>query len=298
MLDNLSDILRRKEVEFYEYASLKALSSMRLNALARYIVYPSCQGSLIEAIDLCRAFDVPHRVVGKMSNLLPSSSLYDGVLIKTDRLHSKTAAENLCVIECGARFSSAVSIMARNNFGGAEGLCHIPASVGGMVYSNAGAYGTEISDLFVCADFYNPSTHALVRLCKGDMGFGYRKSILKEEPLVLLSATLSFVPRESGKVFEEIRRLGEKRRRAQPLELPSLGSIFKAHDGVGAGFYIDRAGLKGARFGGAAVSEKHAGFIVNIGGAVPEDVLRLIDFIKMRVSSVFGIELKEEVEII
>ena len=298
MIEYLSDLLKRKEVEFYENVSISGLSSMRLDATCRYLVYPDSANALLDTLALCISMGVKHQVVGRMSNVLPAARFYDGVLIKTDKLQGKSSADNVCRLECGVRFSTAVSFMARKNYGGGEALFHIPASVGGMVYSNAGAYGTEISDLFESAVVFDNATGKMATLGKKEMAFGYRTSILRKRPLTLLSAKLSFVPVAMEHIFAEIHRLGAIRQKSQPLNLPSLGSIFKAHKGVGAGFYIDRAGLKGVRLGGASVSEKHAGFIVNNGSATPEDVIGLIDLIKSRVMSLFGVELDTEVQII
>lgn len=298
MLDHLSELKNRKDVEIYEDVSIKTLSSMRLNASARYLVYPHSAEAFIRAVDICRNSNEKYRVVGRMSNILPSSDFYDGILIKTDKLNKKIKAENKCTAECGAAFSGVVSYMAETGFGGLEKLFHIPASVGGMIYSNAGAYGSEISDSFISAELYDPASEKRVVLGKKEMQFGYRSSILNKSDLVLLSADFLFTPKRREEIYGEIKELGQKRRGTQPLDLPSLGSIFKAHAGVGAGYYIDRAGLKGAAVGGASVSEKHAGFIVNTGNATPSDVLRLIEIVKNRVASLFGIELEEEVQII
>lgn len=298
MLDSLSFSLKRRDVEFYEWAELSHLSSMKIKAKARYIVYPK---SLEELVLLVRLFEdggYKYCVVGRMTNLLPSNRLYEGVIVKTDRLSRKCVAENLCEVECGAKLSTVLSFMSYKNFGGGEPLYHIPASVGGAIYSNAGAYGTEISDLLVRATVYNRITGECQCLEKGALKLGYRSSILKNEPLILLSATLSFVPMPREEIYERIKTLGVKRRLSQPLDKPSLGSVFKASGGIGAGYYIDKAGLKGVSIGGASVSEKHAGFIVNNGGATPEDVLRLIELIKSRVLKCFGVLLEEEIQII
>ena len=179
-----------------------------------------------------------------------------------------------------------------------EGLFGIPGTVGGMVRQNAGAFGYEISDRFKCATCYHPYTQSISNYSKDDMQFSYRDSILRNNSAILLNATFELIEKKRNDILAEIAEYKERRVTTQPLEYPSLGSIFKRYNGISAGYYIDRAGLKGHCIGGACVSSKHAGFIVNKGGATAEDYLKLIEYVKDKVYSVFGIELEEEIEVI
>ena len=233
-----------------------------------------------------------------MSNVLIKERLYDGVLIKTTEIISKTEAENRITLSCGASLVAELRPMASRGLGGLEGLWGIPGTVGGMVKQNAGAYGYETADRLIGATCYVRSAHTVTRYTKEELNFAYRDSLLSDKNFVLLNATFELVPKLREDVLSEVKDYALKRRASQPIEYPSLGSVFKRYNGVSAAYYIDGAGLKGYAVGGARVSEKHAGFIVNSADATADDYLRLIDYVKERVMTVFGIELKEEIEII
>ena len=233
-----------------------------------------------------------------MSNLLVENGYYNGIIIKTDKMSEKSEAEERICLSCGVRLAHALHRKAVVGLGGMEGLVGVPGSVGGMVKQNAGAFGYEISDRFISADCYLLNERKVVTFSKDDMKFSYRSSALRDRNAVLLSATFELLPMRVDDINEKIRSYSIQRRRTQPLEYPSLGSVFKRYNGHSAGFYIDRAELKGAFVGGAAVSEKHAGFIVNKGGATSGDFLELIKRVKNKVYADFGIELEEEIEII
>jgi UDP-N-acetylmuramate dehydrogenase len=241
---------------------------------------------------------IPFKVIGGMTNLLIKNGWYNGVVVKTDKIQAKSLAESKLTVSCGSRLSAIIRSMASVGLGGMEGLSGIPGTLGGMVRQNAGAFGYEIADRFISADCYLFEQRELITLDKADMRFSYRDSVLSNGNAVLISATFDLLPMRSEEIFSKIREFAKIRRATQPIEFPSLGSVFKRHDGQSAGFYIDRAGLKGAFVGGAAVSEKHAGFIVNKGGATADDFLALIDKVKTKVHADFGIELEEEIEII
>ena len=241
---------------------------------------------------------IPFKLIGGMSNLLIRDGVYHGVVIKTDKISAISRAENVISCSCGIKMSHVIRSMASLGFGGMEGLFGIPGTVGGMVRQNAGAFGDEISERFVSALCYYPTEGKILSLCKDDMRFAYRSSALSESSAVLVSATFDFLPMPKEAVLGKIRDFQATRREKQPLEYPSLGSTFKRYGGKSAGYYIDRSGLKGLSMGGAQISEKHAGFIINRGSATAYDYLKLIDTAKEKVCADFGIELEEEIEII
>lgn len=277
---------------------LCAASTARLPSRARAVVYPNDEQELIEFLDLFSEYEIPHRLLGGMSNVVFKNGFYDGVIIKTDKITTKTLAENRITLGCGFKLSKAIHSMASLGYGGMEGLAGIPGTVGGMVKQNAGAFGYEVSDTFTEAYCYSSEQGKILRLCKSDMDFSYRHSILSDKAITLVSATFVLDRRSSDAINSQIADFREQRLRAQPVDCPSLGSVFKRHNGVGAGFYIDQAGLKGFSLGDAQISEKHAGFIVNRGHATADDFLRLVEHAKKEVYSKFGIELQEEIEII
>ena len=281
-----------------EYRDLLPISSAKLPSIVRYAVYPDSEEKIVDLLHALSEIDIPYVVIGGMSNVLIKNGMYNGVAVITDKIRTKTVAEQRVTLGCGIRLAKEIHQAASMSLGGMEGLSGIPGTVGGMVRQNAGAYGYEISDRFMNATCYFVDERKIVTLMRDAMCFSYRHSILCDTKAVLLSATFDLVPRPVKEINEEINSIRKKRQMSQPLEYPSLGSVFKRYAGQSAGFYIDRSGLKGERSGGAEVSPKHAGFIVNRGGATADDFLRLISRIKERVYSVFGIELEEEIEII
>ena len=270
---------------------LTAASGARLPLIVRAVAYPDSEEKLIRLVMTLSDLEIPYKVVGGMTNLLVKNGEYDGVVVKTDKIKTKHEAENELTLGCGVR-------MASRGLGGMEGLAGIPGTVGGMVKQNAGAFGYEISDRFLSARCYLPESGKTVVFSRDDMAFSYRHSALSDSYAVLLSATFEPTVAPPKGIVKRINELREQRLRSQPIDYPSLGSVFKRHNGISAGFYIDRAGLKGASVGGAQVSRKHAGFIINRGGATSDDFLRLIELIKERGYADFSVELKEEIEII
>ena len=273
-------------------------SSAKLPTFSRFVVYPESENGFINLLRLVREYEVPHFVIGGMSNLLVRNYIYDGVFIKTDKIAAKYLAEDKITLGTGVRMSGVIRDMASRGLGGLEGLAGIPGTVGGMVKQNAGAFGYEVSDRLQSALCYLPAENKLINFSGKELNFSYRNSMLCEKNAVLISATFELLSKPTEEIIYKIGELREQRLRNQPVEFPSLGSIFKRHNGVGAGFYIDRAGLKGFSIGGAQVSQKHAGFIVNTGGATADDYLRVVDHVKNRVCAVCGVELEEEIEII
>ena len=233
-----------------------------------------------------------------MSNVLFRTPFYKGIIINTTKIKSKNEADGEIELSCGASIQPIIREYAYLDLGGMEGLYGIPGTVGGMLRQNAGAFGYEISDCFVSARCFSKDTLSVDTYDKNGMRFSYRDSILADNSLVLLSARFRLRPKMKKDILDEIARYSKKRRDTQPIGKPSLGSVFKRVGDVSAAFYIDNAGLKGLTFGGAMVSEKHAGFIVNIGGATSYDYLKLIEIIKSKVLMTFGIDLEEEIQII
>lgn len=293
--DSVIKQISLKDVDVVLNARLTEHSFMRLDGMVAAIATPTSKDALVSLIRVLCDSNTPFLIAGRMSNVCPVTDFYDGVLVKTTKINSYTRAENQCVCDCGASICAVASFMSRFDLGGAEALYHIPASVGGMLHSNAGAYGSEISDIVEWATVYDSDGDNLITLRRDELEFGYRSSVLEKKNYYVVSCALRFEPSSQRQIREKIAQLGARRRLTQPLDLPSLGSVFKRVGGVGAGYYIERAGLKGFRVGDAAISEKHAGFIVNLGTCTPTDVVRLKEIAKEQVLREFGITLQEEV---
>lgn len=292
------EYLKNNDVEFKEIVATSEFSSIRVGGIARVVAFPRDIKQFTDLLGLLDDTGISYKVVGRATNILFGTSFYNGVIVKTDRLSNDVTPGRQVTLCTGTPFPYALSYLAESGFGGAEALAHIPGSVGGMVCNNAGAFGCEMSDIFLYSDAYDHKKRECVRLYHRDMRFSYRDSILKHEKYTLLSATLGFVQNDPREIKEKIKAFRQKRSSSQPIGSPSLGSVFKRVENVGAGMYIDKAGLRGYRIGGAEISAKHAGFIVNNGGATLQDVLALIKLAKIKVFSAFGISLSEEIEII
>ncbi|MBO4406122.1 MAG: UDP-N-acetylmuramate dehydrogenase, partial [Clostridia bacterium] len=205
--------------------------------------------------------------------------------------------EGILTAFAGTLLSRAANLALEGGWTGMEELSGIPGSVGGAVYMNAGAYGRSVSDVLWDSDCFQRGE--ITRLAAPEHRFGYRESVYKEETdRVCLGARFRLTPGDPEEIRRKMQEYSLRRRTSQPLELPSAGSVFKRPAGYFAGKLIEDAGLKGARIGGAEVSKKHAGFIVNAGGAAPEDVLKLIRFVQKTVYEKDGVKLEPEVELL
>jgi len=294
----IAEYLKSRKLKYKEYYPLATHSTIGIGAMARYFVIPTGIDELVELLRFLNAASVKHRVIGRLSNLLICGDLYDGVIVSTAELARKYAAENVFTAECGCSMPSLMMYAASLGYGGAEPLATIPGSVGGCVAGNAGAFGVECSDVLKSAEIYFPDRDARAVLGMRDMQFSYRDSLLKHERAVLLGASFRLTESTQATVMSAISSIRSLRRLSQPIGARSLGSVFKRVGEIGAGYYIDRAGLKGCSVGGASVSDVHAGFIVNTGGATSRDVLMLIEIIKEKVFSEFSVRLEEEIEIL
>ena len=296
MTQALRDFLKRLDVEYKEQFDISRISYIGIGGNAAVMAMPDSSVKLIRLIDFLVEANIRYRVVGAMTNLLPSDSDFIGVLIVTDKINRYSVAESLLTIECGARLSKVINKLSDSGLGGMEELFGIPGTVGGMIYGNAGAYLKAVSDFLIDADIYNPESRRIITLSAEDMNFSYRSSSIKDTDLILLSARfgLRFIP--SREVRARLSEISEKRRSAQPYGERSLGSTFKRYGDIPISRLIDDLGFKGFRVGGAEVSKKHAGFIVNSGGATAKDVRALIAIIKEKLYSVYGIAAEEEIE--
>ena len=297
MLKVILECFKRYDVEYEENYSIKKNSKIKIGGIARYAITPNTEVKLINALKWLTGNGIPYKVVGAMSNILHCGDAFDGVLIKTDKIDTYCAAEDTVYASCGCYLPTLTRRLAAFGIGGFSELSSIPARLGGAVYGNAGAFGKSVSDVLIGAKLYDTEGGRVIYLDNSELELSYRDSVLKREGYILLSAKLFAKRGSSEEALLDIKRFSDIRRATQP-SLPSLGSIFKRHDGVAVSALIDKAGLKGLRVGDAMVSTKHAGFIVNLGNATAAEVLELIELIKSRIRCIYGIELKEEIELL
>lgn len=296
MIKNLLELYDKYGIQYKINEPMSDHTTFRIGGCADVYATPESEELLIRAVQIAREENVRYYVMGRGSNLLFSDDGYRGVVISTLELRNISVCGNTVICGCGASLNS-IAVAARD--ASLEGLAFaygIPGLVGGAVFMNAGAYGGQISDVLVKSTYFDPATGNIGTFTGAEHKFGYRESVYKENPrLVILCAEFKLENGDRHKITADMEDYMGRRRSKQPLEYPSAGSVFKRPVGHFAGRLIEESGLKGKKIGGATVSEKHAGFIVNAGGATAKDVLELIDFIKSEVRKNYSVELTCEV---
>ena len=282
-------------IEVYENFELAPHSTFKIGGKASFAAFPRDEKELFALISLAKGNELRYIIVGNASNILFESDGVDAIVIFTGKMcEIEVKGEK---IRCGSGFSLiALSIAAaKKSLSGLEFAYGIPGTVGGAVYMNAGAYGGEISSVLTESTCLDPETGKIITLSHDEHEFAYRKSVFQKKELIILSSEFKLQKGEKAKIEELMRENMQKRRDKQPLSFPNAGSTFKRHEGYFAGKLIEDAGLKGFCVGGAEVSEKHAGFVINKGGATSHDVLALTRTIKETVFQKFGVMLELEI---
>lgn len=293
MAKNLEDITMVLKDEL-----MSKHTSFKIGGKADYLALPRNVEELKEVLVWCKKTGTPYFVMGNGTNLLVKDKGIRGVVVKISDNFSDVSVEEDC-IEAGAGIllSKLSRIALKHELSGMEGLSGIPGTLGGAVVMNAGAYGYEIKDIFVNCMVLNEDGDTEI-FTKEKMDFGYRETVLQGSGKVVLSVKLKLNKGKYGDIKALMDDFTQRRQAKQPLSQPSAGSVFKRPAGYYAGKLIEDAGLKGYRIGDAQVSEKHAGFIVNLGNATADDVLKLIEHIKATVYEKFGVQLEPEVKIV
>lgn len=250
------------------------------------------------ALNILKEENIPYFIIGNGSNILVSDRGIEGAVIEIGSLMNKiTVYGRKIYAEAGALLSSVAAAAAENSLSGMEFASGIPGSIGGAVFMNAGAYDGEVKDIINYADVIDRYGNEL-RLLRDELQLTYRHSSVQETGMIITGAEFELRQGEKSKIREKMSDFAIKRRDKQPLNFPSAGSTFKRPEGYFAGKLIEDAGLKGKKIGGAQVSEKHAGFIINIGEATSDDIISLIDCCIQTVYNKFNVKLVPEVRII
>ncbi len=273
-------------------------TSFRIGGPAELMVFPSNRDELQTALRCAAEAGEKPRILGAGTNILaPDEGVRGLVVCLRDTFMGLTLLDDTHIeAMSGMTLAKTAMFAARNGLSGLEFAHGIPGTVGGAIYMNAGAYGGEIRDVAIETEFMRLDG-TVERVSGQAQGFGYRTSAFQRREGVIVSAAFALKPGNETEIREKIYELNQRRRDSQPLELPSAGSTFKRPKEGYAAALIEQAGLKGFTVGGAQVSEKHAGFVVNRGGATAADVLRLIDAVRERVLQTSGIELEPEVRL-
>lgn len=286
-------------LEIRENEPMSEHCSFKIGGPARLMLLPSSAEEAASALAILRSSGAQVLIVGSCTNLLIPDEGYPGAVVRMSKPASSMELLDAARIraQAGATLNALAVFAARHGLTGLEFAHGIPGSVGGGVAMNAGAYGGEMRDVLESAEYVDKD--GAIRTLSGDaLGLSYRHSAFSDTDKLITSAVFRLTPGDGEAVRARMNELIEKRRASQPLDMPSAGSTFKRPETGYAAALIDQAGLKGLRVGGAMVSTKHAGFVVNAGGATYSDVIELMREVRRRVYEFSGVLLEPEVKII
>lgn len=276
---------------------MKNHTSFKVGGPADIIVTPKNSDNVLKIIKLCKENNVPYLVIGRGSNLLVRDGGIRGVIIQLTELRNIRVNGELLTADCGAELWDVSEAALKESLTGFEFACGIPGCIGGAVAMNAGAYGPEMKDVIQSALVIDDKNE-VVELSNEELELTYRNSIILKKRYVVLKATFKLAKANKEEIKATIDDLQYKRTSKQPLEYPSAGSTFKRPEGYFTGKLIQDCNLKGFSIGGAQVSEKHSGFIINKDRATASDILNLIKHVQDTVFNEYGVELTTEVRII
>ena len=299
-MQNLIELLRRVTgpEEILEQESMKKHTTFRIGGPADIFAVPDTIEKAAGIIQICREHQVPFYVIGNGSNLLVSDRGYRGVVVQIYKNLSEIEIQgDILTAQAGAMLSVIAKRALAGSLTGFEFASGIPGTIGGAVVRNAGAYGGEMKDVLQEVTVLTRDGE-IQTVPAEELKLGYRYSVIPENEWIVLGAKLKLWPGDHDKIKDRMEELKEQRVSKQPLELPSAGSTFKRPEGYFAGKLIMDAGLRGFSVGGAQVSEKHCGFVVNTGNATAADVRGLIAEVSGRVKAQFGVELETEVKML
>lgn len=276
---------------------MKKHTTFRVGGSADVLVQPD-ETTLAAVLGLCRQHNVPYSFIGNGSNLLVGDKGIRGVVIEmTEPMGNIEVHGTRITAQAGAMLSKIANTAASNGLGGMEFAAGIPGSVGGAVVMNAGAYGGEMKDIIERV-YVLDENGAQLELDRTALDLSYRHSCIPDKKYIVTKVVLELVPRNEAEIRSEMKELNEKRAEKQPLQYPSAGSTFKRPEGYFAGKLIMDAGLRGYQVGGAQVSEKHCGFVINKGDATAADICQLMQDVSDKVQAQFGVVLEPEVKMI
>ena len=275
---------------------MKNHTTFKIGGPAQYYVTPESVTQIQEVVSLCRDMNIPLHVIGNGSNILVGDDGVDGVVLALFNTFSDyEIKDNVITAQAGMSLIKLAVIALREGLTGLEFASGIPGSVGGAVYMNAGAYDGQMKDVVTSVTVLDEAGNIRI-LGRDELDMGYRTSAVAKHNMIVLQVIIELKAGDKEQIKDRMNQLSELRKQKQPLEYPSAGSTFKRPEGYFAGKLIADAGLKGYSIGGAAVSEKHAGFVVNMAGATAKDVVELTDYIKKRIIEQFGVTLELEIK--
>ncbi|WP_195612026.1 UDP-N-acetylmuramate dehydrogenase [Streptococcus australis] len=295
ILKQIKEELAGIEILFNE--PLKQYTYTKVGGAADYLAFPRNQYELKRIVTFANAQEIPWMVLGNSSNIIVRDGGIEGFVIMFDHFHDIRVNGYVIEAEAGAKLIDVTHVARYHSLTDFEFACGIPGSIGGAVYMNAGAYGGEIAHILQSCKVLTPEGE-IKTLTVEELAFGYRHSKIQETGDVVISAKFALAPGNYDQIDQEMARLTHLREMKQPLEYPSCGSVFKRPVGHFAGQLISEAGLKGHRIGGVEVSEKHAGFMINVDHGTAKDYEDLIAHVIATVEKSAGVTLEREVRII
>jgi len=295
---NIDEIRKLKLGKLIENIDLKKYTTYKIGGIAKLLVIPDNVDCLIKLLKYIETNKIKHKILGFGSNLVFSDEVYDGILIKLDEFNDLEINGTTVVVGAGYSIIKLSLAVARQGLAGLEFASGIPGSVGGAVYMNAGAYGSDMGYIVKSIKVLTPDGKIIIMENK-EINYHYRTSFLKQNPdYICLEATLKLRHGDRDAILEVIRDRKKRRLDTQPLEFPSAGSVFRNPPDDSAWRLIEGIGYKGKKVGDAMVSTKHANFIINAGHASGDDIKKLISEIQKKVKSKYGIDLKVEQEFV
>ena len=291
----MDELVREHIIEHYP---MKEVTSFQIGGPVDYFIEPRSEAELRQVIAAVQKENMPWMVMGKGTNMVVSDKGIRGAVIRLENYFSDVRVDGVRVIaQSGASMKKVAEAACEASLTGLEFAHGIPGAVGGAMTMNAGAYGGEMKDVVESVKVMHHD--GTTEVIPGDeMDFRYRNSRVYDEKLVVLEATFALKPGDEAAIRSRMDELWQRRLSKQPLEYPSAGSTFKRPEGYFAGQLIDQAGLRGLKHGGAQVSEKHCGFVINTGGATCKDVVELIRTVQEAVYEKHGVELETEVKVL
>ena len=301
---NINNELQNKidKANIFINEPLKKHTSFKIGGEAKILVKLNSIEEIKSVLEIIKKYDVPFFVLGNGTNILVKDEGFDGIVLKIsiDKIEIEKNSNNTATIIVGAgtTLTKLAIIACKNELSGLEGLSGIPGSIGGAIKMNAGAYGTEIKDVLIETTYIDFEGN--IRTIKNEEhNFGYRSSIFKQKNMgIIIESKLELKNGNKDEIERLMEENRQSRREKQPIEFPSAGSTFKRGSDFITAKLIDECGLKGYNIGGAEVSKKHSGFIINSGNATSTDVLELIEHIRKTVKEKFGKEIELEIEIV
>ena len=294
-MTKLIELLEKENIDHSLNEPMSAHTTFKIGGGADVFITARDEAELVSVINACRDSGIPFMILGNGSNLLISDNGIEGAVITLGEGFKHISVDGEYITAgAGAKLSKLCSVALDNSLSGLEFAYGIPGSVGGAMFMNAGAYGGEMKDVAVSVTALDPDGE-IKEYPAEELGLGYRTSVFKTNGCIILNSKFKLHKDSKDAVRSRMDDFMDRRKTKQPLEYPSAGSVFKRPEGAFAGTLIEQCGLKGKTVGGAQVSEKHAGFIINIGSATCDDVTKLVSVIQDTIKAETGFELECEI---